>query len=150
MPVHTDKKGTERGPVRLRAGVVMAIALSLSLGASACVVHTYDEEEVVYGYPAVRVVSAPPDLYLYPRTEYRGGYAYLVGDVWYYESPRGWVAFRSAPRELEARRVYTVRGRGRRPPPRVYEEKRVYEERRVPAVTRPAPREERRRVYRPD
>ena len=147
MPIYTDKTESTRArwPSRLQCGVLAAIALAL--GASGFVVHAEEEPVVVYGYPAVRVVTVPQDVYLYPRAEYQGGYAYYVNDAWYYESPRGWVVFQRAPRELAARRVYTVRARERRPA-HVHTVPRVHEERRVPAITRPpAPRE---RVRRPE
>lgn len=143
MPHYTDKNETQRSRWRSRlpAGIFAIVAISLC--APACVVRARGEEAVVYGHPAVYVDTAPPDVYVYPRQEYRGGYAYLVDGRWYYETPRGWVIFRDTPRELEARRVYTVRGTHHHAPPA-----RVYEERRVPAYTAPrAPVERGRRYY---
>lgn len=147
MPTYTDKTESRQAcwPSRLQWGVLAAIALSL--GAPGCVVRAEEEPAVVYGYPAVRVVTVPQDVYLYPRAEYQGSYAYYVNDAWYYETPRGWVVFQRAPRELDARRVYTVRGRERRPA-HVHTVPRVQEERRVPAYTRPPATRE--RVRRPD
>jgi hypothetical protein len=82
--------------------------------------------EAVYGYPTYVVEAPPPDVQVYPRIVYRGSYAYLIGDRWYYQTPRGWVVFREEPVELRRHRETLRR---RRPPPVE------------------APREERRRYY---
>lgn len=60
---------------------------------------------VVYDYP-VTYVQAVPDLTYYPRTFYRGSYAYLVNGRWYYQTHGRWVVFKEEPRELYRYRVY--------------------------------------------
>lgn len=60
---------------------------------------------VVYDY-AVTYVQAVPDLTYYPRTYYRGSYAYLVNGRWYYQTRGRWVVFKEEPRELYRFRVY--------------------------------------------
>jgi len=111
----------------LSAIAASAVVAALALGASGCTLSAGTQGELVYGHPVVRVDAPPPDIQVYPRVYYQGGYAYLVGDAWYYYTPRGWVYFRSEPRELAERRVYVQqRGRPGRPstasPPRYYEE----------------------------
>lgn len=130
---------------RGRAAPLLGAAVmlwSLALTASGCV-WTAGEAELVDGHAAVRVETLPPDIYAYPRVHYHGGYAYLVGDRWYYDSPRGWVIFRSEPRVLAERRIYVRRTRER---PHRHERPRYHEERRAPAY-REAPVERRRRYY---
>jgi hypothetical protein len=60
---------------------------------------------VVYDYP-VTYVETVPDFQYYPRTYYRGSYAYLVNGRWYYQNSGRWVVFREEPRELYRDRVY--------------------------------------------
>jgi hypothetical protein len=60
---------------------------------------------VVYDYP-VTYVQTVPDLTYYPRTYYRGSYAYLVNGRWYYQTRGRWVVFREEPHELYSYRVY--------------------------------------------
>jgi hypothetical protein len=66
---------------------------------------TYPTPAVVYDYP-VTYVETVPDLQYYPRTYYRGDYAYLVNGRWYYQTRGRWVVFREEPRELYRYRVY--------------------------------------------
>lgn len=113
-----------------------------ALTASGCV-WTAGEAELVDGHTVVRVEALPPDIHAYPRVYYHGGYAYLVGDRWYYDSPRGWVIFRSEPRVLAERRVHVRRSYER---PHRHERPRYYQERRAPSY-REAPVERRRRYY---
>jgi hypothetical protein len=60
---------------------------------------------LVYDCP-VTYVAAVPDFQYYPRTYYRGSYAYLVNGRWYYQNRGQWVVFREEPRELYRYRVY--------------------------------------------
>lgn len=87
---------------RLTARVARSLALVGALGlaalTSACA-GTYGLE-VVHGYRAVPAAIVPATIEAYPRTYYRGSYAYLVGDKWYYPTDRGWMVFREEPREL--------------------------------------------------
>jgi len=103
--------------------------IALALGASGCVSEASVEAGVSYDYPVTRVDVVPADIYAYPRFYYGDGYAYLVGDRWYYESPSGWMIFRVEPRVLAERRVIIRSGGGRdtyyrRAQPRYYEERR--------------------------
>ncbi|WP_437640520.1 hypothetical protein [Sorangium sp. So ce854] len=133
-------------PARLLG--VAGVLFSLALTASRCV-WTAGEAELVDGHAVVRVEALPPDIHAYPRVYYHGGYAYLVGDRWYYDSPRGWVIFRSEPRVLAERRIYVRRSHER---PHHHERHhhrerpRYHDERRAPAY-REAPVERRRRYY---
>lgn len=138
MLVKENQSKSSRGcwGARLLSSVVVAAALAV--GASGCVATVSGEAD--YGYPVTYVHAAPANIHAYPRAPYRGGYAYLVGDAWYYEGSRGWVTFQSPPRELEAHRVHIVHERTRRPAPR------YYEQRRAPAYPR-EPVEHRRRYY---
>lgn len=83
-----------------------ALGLSLVLAAFGCTARAGVQGGVVYGYPVVTVDTAPAYVYDYPRVAYRGRYAYLVHDRWYYPTNRGWVVFREEPRELRRYRVY--------------------------------------------
>ncbi|XXX74781.1 hypothetical protein WMF30_44730 [Sorangium sp. So ce134] len=123
---------------RLRATVLL---WALALAAPGCV-WTVGEGELLYGHSVARVEALPADIYAYPHVRYRGGHAYLVGETWYYEGPRGWVIFRSEPRVLAERRVFL---RSRRERPHHYHPPRYYEERRAPAYREPV--ERRRRYY---
>ena len=103
-----------------------ALALAVSVtGASGCTTSAGVSGEVVYGYPAVTVETVPVHVHHTPHVVYRGRYAYLYHDRWYYPSSRGWVVFRDEPRELQRYRVY------------------YRDHRRFPPEVRPAP------VYRP-
>lgn len=113
-------------------------ASAVALLASGCVATVGTEAEFEYGAPVVAVQEVPVDVYAYPSVVYRDGYAYYVRDRWYYNGPRGWVLFRTAPPEL-ASRAHVVR---RVPASRA----RVYEERSVPAYPR-APVERGRRYH---
>ena len=44
---------------------------------------------------------------VYPRVAYAGGYAYLVGNSWYYPSGSRWVVLRQEPPELYRYRTTT-------------------------------------------
>lgn len=112
----------------LCAGAILLSALS-SVGCTATL-----GGELVYGHPVYVAETVPVELETYPRVYYRGGYAYLAEDRWYYQGPRGWVIFREEPRELYRYRTALPREhRARRAPP--------------PRVRPTAPREERRRYY---
>jgi hypothetical protein len=137
--IQKKQNNSSRGRWGARLLGSAVVTAALAVGASGCAGRF--DSEVDYGYPTTYVQEAPANIYAYPREPYRGGYAYLVGDSWYYEGPRGWVLFQSAPRELEQRRVHIVRERSRRPAPR------YYEQRRAPAYPR-EPVEHRRRYYR--
>jgi len=133
----TDTTKATRAGWLPRVVVRAAAAAVLALYPSGCVATADVAAEPVYGYPTVWVEAPPPEIESYPRYYYRGSYAYLVGDQWYYDSPRGWVIFRSEPRELAERRVYIVRQ------PRHV---RPHYERRVPASPQ-EPVERGRRYY---
>jgi hypothetical protein len=110
-----------RGRLRRRA---FAAATAFALGAAAALlagcVATVGGEGVVYGYPVVQAEVVPVEIATYPRVYYRGRYAYLVGDVWYYPSDRGWVVFREDPVELRRYRTEYRRSPRYVPPPHDY------------------------------
>jgi hypothetical protein len=78
------------GALRL-FGVLAALAPWLGCAGGAPVVGGYDTAYAEY---------VPPDIYAYPHVWYEGGYAYLVGDRWYYPSRAGWVVLRQEPSPL--------------------------------------------------
>jgi len=92
----------------LLATAVLTVA---ALGAGACTAGLQTEGTLVYDYPAVYVDPPPAHVYYEPRVYYRGRYAYLVDDRWYYPTDRGWVVFREEPRELQRYRVSRSPGR---------------------------------------
>jgi hypothetical protein len=69
----------------------------------ACTVGAYPP--AVGGYAMVYADSVPDDIYAYPHVYYGGGYAYLVGDSWYYPNSGSWVVLRGEPPELYRYRV---------------------------------------------
>ena len=143
--IYAIQASRKTGFERLVLSAIAAAALALC--ASGCVARADIDAEPVYGYPTVAVEAPPPYIESYPRYDYNGRYAYLVGDQWYYDSPRGWVIFRSEPRVLAERRVYIVERHEQRPRPRSrHERPRRYEERRVPASPQ-EPVERGRRYY---
>lgn len=107
-----------------------AALLAALVGLPACEVDAYPP--AVGGYGTIYADTVPDDIYAYPHVYYDGGYAYLVGDQWYYPTTGGWVVLRSEPPALyryrsyyygaapgyygryEYRRPYYVRPRGRR------------------------------------
>ena len=64
------------------------------------------EPPVVGGYATVYADTVPADIYGYPHVWYEGGYAYLVGDRWFYPSTSGWVVLRGEPAPLYRYRAY--------------------------------------------
>jgi hypothetical protein len=81
-------------PVR----AIAAAAAFAVTGVSGCAVEAYPPP--VGGYTTVYATNVPPDMTVYPRVAYAGGYAYLVGDSWYYPTGRRWVVLRNEPPEL--------------------------------------------------
>jgi hypothetical protein len=77
---------------------IAALAVLAVGGMSGCAEEAYPP--TVGGYPTVYATSVPPDMTAYPRAAYGGGYAYLVGNSWYYPSGRRWVVLQSEPPEL--------------------------------------------------
>lgn len=140
-----------------RVFVVTLSLIALPLASAGCLWTAGVEGEVVYGYPVAHVDVLPANIYAYPSAYYRGRHAYLVGDSWYYNSPEGWVIFRSEPPELAEMRVEILR----RPPasyadrpsqPRYYEQRPGYYDYRPPPPPPPPPQEpiERGRRYYPN
>jgi hypothetical protein len=95
-----------------RLALLGALAAFSLFGATGCyararvraqpaVVATYHYQEPVYDEPVVYVQAAPVvDIESHPRVYYRGSYAYYVDGRWYAPSRRGWVYYRSEPRDL--------------------------------------------------
>ncbi|MGK3969508.1 hypothetical protein WMF38_34020 [Sorangium sp. So ce118] len=79
------------------AAAALVAGASLLMG---CLGTVATEGFVVSGYPAVRAEAVPVEIAAYPRVYFRGTYAYLVGDAWYYPTNRGWVVFEEEPVEL--------------------------------------------------
>jgi hypothetical protein len=97
---------TTRGLARVLARLVTAAALAALPG---CLVAS--EPPAVGGFATVYAQSVPADIYGYPHVWYEGGYAYLVGDRWYYPSSGGWVILRGEPAPLyRYRQAYGYRG----------------------------------------
>jgi hypothetical protein len=82
-------------PIRAFA---VAAALSTTVGAAGCAAEVYPP--TVGGYTTVYATNVPPDMSVYPRASYAGGYAYLVGNSWYYPSGGRWLVLRREPPEL--------------------------------------------------
>jgi hypothetical protein len=87
-------------------GTIAVLAAFASL--SACAIRA--APPFVGGYATVYADTVPADIYAYPHVWYEGGYAYLVGERWYYPSSSGWVVLRSEPAPLFRYRSYYVRG----------------------------------------
>jgi hypothetical protein len=75
-----------------------AAALAVAVGVAGCAADVY--RPTVGGYTAVYATNIPPDMTVYPRAAYAGGYAYLVGNRWYYPAGRRWVVLREEPPQL--------------------------------------------------
>ena len=134
-PIMRSRGRAGRGSgARWTTGAVCAGAILLSgLASAGCTASVGGE--LVYGHPVYVAETVPVEIETYPRVYYRGGYAYLAEDHWYYYGPRGWVVFREEPRELYRYRTSLPREhRARRAPP--------------PPRARPrAPEEQQRRYY---
>jgi hypothetical protein len=91
------------GLVRLLAALAAPVVLPGCLVAS--------EPPFVGGYATIYATSVPPDIYAYPHVWFEGGYAYLVGNRWYYPASGGWVVLRGEPPTLfRYRQAYGWRG----------------------------------------
>lgn len=67
----------------------------------------------VHGYEAV-AVTPPIGIVSNPRIFYRGSYAYLYDERWFYATKDGWVYFRTEPEPLyEYRTRYAKARKGR-------------------------------------
>jgi hypothetical protein len=134
-----------------RASTVLLCA-AFTLLPVACAGRAQLRAGVVHDYP-VYYVDAPPRIYRYPSAYYHGRPAYLVGNRWYYESPRGWVIFREEPRELRTYRERRIVS-GARVRQREREERRArphQRRRRTPYdARRDEPTQRRRRTVDPD
>lgn len=84
------------------------LAMPAGLAQSGCAVEA--EPPALGGYATVYAADVPPDIYAYPHVYYDGGYAYLVGDQWYYPYADRWVVLRSEPPALYRYRVGYGRG----------------------------------------
>ena len=92
----------------LLLGMLAAAVALAGLALSGCTVEA--EPPVVGGYATVYAADVPPDIYGYPHVYYDGGYAYLVGDQWFYPYEGRWVMLRSEPPALYRYRVGYARG----------------------------------------
>jgi hypothetical protein len=101
-------------PLLDRDAVLVRLTAAAALGAilAGCVAAG---PPTIGGYPTTYAQTVPPGIYGYPHVWYAGGYAYLVGDRWYYPTGRDadrWVVLEREPPEL-----YRYRGAYRPPPP---------------------------------
>lgn len=74
----------------------------------------------VGGYTTVYAGSVPPNMAVYPRVAYAGGYAYLVNGRWYYPYGSRWVVLQREPPELYQYRTTYVAPAPPRPYPPGY------------------------------
>lgn len=81
-------------------------ALSLLLAAAPLAALTGCTAEVRTAHPElvaddeVEVETAPPDVYTYPHTEYRGQVVYYVNGRWYRPHGKRWGYYRNEPPDL--------------------------------------------------
>jgi hypothetical protein len=80
-------------------------AVAVFSGASAIAGCTAVVAPNVGGYSTVYADNVPPDIYAYPRVWFSGGYAYMVGDSWYYPNGGRWLRLRGEPPELHRYRA---------------------------------------------
>jgi len=99
-------------PIRALAAVA---ALGAVVAASGCAADVYPP--TVGGYATVYATNVPPDMTAYPRVAYDGGYAYLVGNRWYYPSRDRWLVLREEPPQLYRYRTTYVAPPVYRPAP---------------------------------
>jgi hypothetical protein len=97
-------------PRKFAHSALLALALPFALltaGCGATVVAGVSEPTVygVYGYDAVDAGTVPVSIETYPRTYWRGSYAYLVDGMWYYPTGGRWVILNQEPRELASFRM---------------------------------------------
>jgi hypothetical protein len=85
---------------------ISAAALAAAVAVSGCAAEVYPPP--VGGSTTVYATSIPPDMSLYPRVAYAGGYAYLVGNRWYYPHGNRWLVLRQEPPELYRYRTTTL------------------------------------------
>ncbi len=83
-------------------GSVALLSTLVGVAPSGCAVETYPR---AVGYATVDSEGVPVDVYAYPHASYAGGYAYLVGDRWYYPREGRWVELRREPPELYRYRI---------------------------------------------
>lgn len=92
-----------------RAALLLGmLAIPVGLALSGCTVEA--EPPAVGGYATLYAQDVPPDIYAYPHVYYDGGYAYLVGDQWFYPYAGRWVVLRREPPALYRYRVGYGRG----------------------------------------
>jgi hypothetical protein len=82
----------------MRAAVGFACTFALAAGLTACA--SSGQPPAVGGYPTAYASGVPADILAAPHVWYGGGYAYLVGDQWYYPARGRWVVLRDEPPEL--------------------------------------------------
>jgi hypothetical protein len=94
---------TARAPTHARS-TLWAVVAAVSLAAGAgCEAEAIPPD--VGGYSTAYADSVPPDIYAYPHVWFSGGYAYMVGDNWYYPNRGRWVRLRREPPELRRYRA---------------------------------------------
>lgn len=86
---------------------ISAATLAAAIAVSGCAAEVYPSPPVG-GYTTVYATNVPPDMSLYPRVAYAGGYAYLVGNRWYYPYGNRWLVLRQEPPELFRYRTTTL------------------------------------------
>jgi hypothetical protein len=105
------RSAARSAPLLVRSGLLRALALAGALAPLVPLAGCVQTPPAVGGYATDYAESVPPDIYAYPHVWYDGGYAYLVGERWYYPSRSGWVVLRAEPAPLHRYRAeYRIRG----------------------------------------
>ncbi|HMI82986.1 MAG TPA: hypothetical protein VK550_02775 [Polyangiaceae bacterium] len=104
---------------RLRARRALALPFALTaLAAIGCTAEvTTRPATVVTAQDEVVVETAPPNIYAYPQTVYRGETVYYVGGRWYQRRGPRWVYYRHEPADLVRHRHHVEAA----PPARRYQ-----------------------------
>lgn len=105
-------------PIRpFAASFALGCALGAVVAVSGCAA---EYSPTVGGYSTVYAANVPPDMSVYPRVGYAGGYAYLVGNSWYYPNGARWVVLQQEPPPLYRYRMTYVAAPVYRPAPPGY------------------------------
>jgi hypothetical protein len=81
-------------------------AAGLFVLASACTATVETAHPVVATDDVVTIETVPPDVTVYPHTEYQGRTVYYVNGRWAYPHGRRWYAYRTEPPGLARQRPY--------------------------------------------
>jgi hypothetical protein len=99
-----ERTGWAAATRRIRSALcVAAIAASAVAAPLGCEAEAVPPD--IGGYSTAYVDTVPPNIYAYPHVWFSGGYAYMVGDNWYYPNRGRWVRLRREPPELSRYRA---------------------------------------------